>query len=610
MSIMRGTQRDHESNLDALLEDLQTTVSRSNSSVGLNGQVSGYRSFRRTVTDGTPEGTNTEYQVEYMNPANSTHQVVESSYNGSTGALKNDGYKYRAITSGNTSGDAKMKHNISELDSLLDDLNAAQRKNFSSSVVSTSHNSSGIDSGLLEPASSTPASSRMIEKHYREEKTSLRGRSPSPRGVSRELVFTGPRSRDPSPVPLDYHTSFEQREQTPTVQQFYRYEKTTSTRTTAPVVTTEYPSNYDPNGSIRSYGYSEEATPLAIRDRSPSPINTSTRQHLNSSSYNYSTSRDTTSNSHHDRVPYPEPDTTPRYGTAKTAYNYSSSTTRESRSESQNPPAPPHRSPSPVSFPQPPLPGTKNSRGYSDHSPPPVRRSQSPQRFPPPDSTHKLTYNVSPPHATQLYKYSSSTTTASNSYNEDTHHNLKPRPFPTTPGEQQPPKKLDELMATLSDGSAPPSQHDRYSETNVHRYTSHNTTSHHHTNGTGPHHPIGNGHPPGTPTNTTPEITKTVVHHTEFRDREKERDAEKEKLLEREESKGLAGPPVYYPPGVELFTKKEEAMMQKQEGGMKYKAMAKYEHEAKSKSKYTESSGKAVVPVCLPVCCAMPCSIM
>lgn len=47
-----------------------------------------------------------------------------------------------------------------------------------------------------------------------------------------------------------------------------------------------------------------------------------------------------------------------------------------------------------------------------------------------------------------------------------------------------------------------------------------------------------------------------------------------------------------------------------QEGGSKYKAMAKYEYEAKSKSKHTETSGKAVVPVCLPVCCAMPCSIM
>lgn len=29
-------------------------------------------------------------------------------------------------------------------------------------------------------------------------------------------------------------------------------------------------------------------------------------------------------------------------------------------------------------------------------------------------------------------------------------------------------------------------------------------------------------------------------------------------------SKNIAGPPVYYPPGVELFAKKEESMMQSQ----------------------------------------------
>lgn len=47
-----------------------------------------------------------------------------------------------------------------------------------------------------------------------------------------------------------------------------------------------------------------------------------------------------------------------------------------------------------------------------------------------------------------------------------------------------------------------------------------------------------------------------------------------------------------------------------QSGGGRYRAKAKYEYESKSKSKMTESSGKAVVPVCLPLCCAMPCVIM
>lgn len=40
------------------------------------------------------------------------------------------------------------------------------------------------------------------------------------------------------------------------------------------------------------------------------------------------------------------------------------------------------------------------------------------------------------------------------------------------------------------------------------------------------------------------------------------------------------------------------------------KGSGKYEYEAESKSKSTSKSGAAVVPVCLPLCCAMPCTIM
>lgn len=71
---------------------------------------------------------------------------------------------------------------------------------------------------------------RTEQKHYTEEK-SLRGRSPSAR---RELVFTGQRSQDPSPMREQLY--YEQHEQSPKVQQFYRYEKTTSTRTTGKLI--------------------------------------------------------------------------------------------------------------------------------------------------------------------------------------------------------------------------------------------------------------------------------------------------------------------------------------------------------------------------------------
>lgn len=50
------------------------------------------------------------------------------------------------------------------------------------------------------------------------------------------------------------------------------------------------------------------------------------------------------------------------------------------------------------------------------------------------------------------------------------------------------------------------------------------------------------------------------------REREKEKIIEKDKtVIKKEESKNVEGPPVYYPPGVELFSKKEEAMMAQQQ---------------------------------------------
>lgn len=108
-------------------------------------------------------------------------------------------------------------------------------------------------------------------------------------------------------------------------------------------------------------------------------------------------------------------------------------------------------------------------------------------------------------------------------------------------------------------------------------------------------------------------------------------------------SKNVAGPPVYYPPGSAEFTKKEESNVAVSQSSVSYeiyrvtyarvsknifpdllrlnsnpvpnsfqggwqKASGKYEYEASGKSK--SSKGAAVVPVCLPLCCALPCVIM
>lgn len=37
---------------------------------------------------------------------------------------------------------------------------------------------------------------------------------------------------------------------------------------------------------------------------------------------------------------------------------------------------------------------------------------------------------------------------------------------------------------------------------------------------------------------------------------------------------------------------------------------AKYQYEAEQKSKSKGRSGAAIVPVCLPLCCGLPCSIL
>lgn len=72
-----------------------------------------------------------------------------------------------------------------------------------------------------------------------------------------------------------------------------------------------------------------------------------------------------------------------------------------------------------------------------------------------------------------------------------------------------------------------------------------------------------------------------------------------------------AGKEVYYPPGHDtIVMKREEMHAGSASGGRWAKGSGMYEYESGSKSKTKTKSGGAVVPVCLPLCCAMPCSIM
>ncbi|XP_066583180.1 uncharacterized protein [Prorops nasuta] len=170
-----------------------------------------------------------------------------------------------------------------------------------------------------------------------------------------------------------------------------------------------------------------------------------------------------------------------------------------------------------------------------------------------------------------IYKYSSTTTNIPPGRNAEDHECLLPGPFPTStpvkssPSNQQPPKKLEDLMASFS----------------------------------------------STESRTLEEIDRPLIYSSS-----------KSSAIKKEvdfiphtppmvKTKNIAGPPVYYPPGSAEFTKKEESgAAMSQSGGAWQKASGKYEYEASSKSKSKSSSGAAVVPVCLPLCCALPCVIM
>ncbi|XP_023295670.2 mucin-5AC [Lucilia cuprina] len=73
-----------------------------------------------------------------------------------------------------------------------------------------------------------------------------------------------------------------------------------------------------------------------------------------------------------------------------------------------------------------------------------------------------------------------------------------------------------------------------------------------------------------------------------------------------------AGRDVYYPPGHEMMlTKREEMHASGSQGGGRWaKGSGMYEYESGYKSKSKTKTSGAMVPVCLPLCCAMPCSIM
>jgi hypothetical protein len=222
-----------------------------------------------------------------------------------------------------------------------------------------------------------------------------------------------------------------------------------------------------------------------------------------------------------------------------------------------------------------------NSRGSS----PPRKRSPSP-RF---DS------NTPTGHA-YYSKYHSS---YSNSQNQNSGG---PMSFPTCPSPrpgggpslQTPPKKVDDLMTELSEFD-PSIQHTSFTE-------------------------------PSTSRTTT---TKYTMHSNMDEDDYPRPSRREPSPIRPSKQPSTPGPAVYYPPG-ELFsstrndTQSETSTNPQPMGqvshattlessGGRGRAKARAEYGYKEKGRYQDSDGKqgaAVIPICLPLCCAAPCVIL
>ncbi|XP_038219253.1 uncharacterized protein LOC119837636 [Zerene cesonia] len=206
-----------------------------------------------------------------------------------------------------------------------------------------------------------------------------------------------------------------------------------------------------------------------------------------------------------------------------------------------------------------------------------------------PKLLHPEPLNGHGPHGPTTYKYSESSYSSANSRfppspapgggapPRSLSPSPSPFPRPTTPSTtQQPPKKLDDLLADFPEARFP-TQPDGITQRKV-------------------------------------EISRETRESRDVRDSRDNRDkreAPGAKSPPIGSSRNVAGPAVYYPPGHTPFAKESgyqaSAM---QAGGAHASGRAMYEYEAGSRSKEKRSETKTAVPVCLPLCCAMPCVIM
>lgn len=627
------TTNSLENNLDALLEDLQTSVSRS-----------------ATPSRG---GRTLSPQVEYRVAANPTKVVSEGRGISPTQTMTTTTEKY--VSTG-PSGASSGIPGLDFIDSELQNVQPGQSKTIAYKQVSYQYNknldSKPIDSWTTDSTLTNTMIDDIREKTY-EESTIPRGLEPVSKSVNRELVYSDSstsRSKQTSPLPgtqrdLKYihesssyqtepvqntvttvHTSAAQEygsveyvpvpSPTPAIPINLAPGPNTKVTTTIKTYTYELPGppeTYLPGSNVPTAGsvvlpgdqtitytipkgtsttdktityqaMTENVPPKTpTRYSSPPPPITdvtkkSTTIHQESKFYR---------EEHHGGSPG-QPTTTVYHPGSPPLENKTTITRNEKYYQVDGsypngyPPGdrPDHPGTTVIYQNQPPTINETHTtiNRIEEHYPsrlPSSGRHPTPDKPGTPVNYYTTSQATNPQSSTTIYKFSNTTTTVPPSKHPEDHEVLLPKPFPiegvqlypTKPANnvQSPPKKLEDLMASFSD------------------------------------------------------TEREVLEDIEKREKEQQKESP---VVKKEvdfvphtppkvKSKNVAGPPVYYPPGAAEFTKKEEASgAMSQSGGGWQKAKAKYEYEASSKSKSKSSSGKAVVPVCLPLCCALPCVIM
>nr|CAH7744585.1 unnamed protein product [Callosobruchus chinensis] len=513
-----------DSNLDYLLEDLQNSVSRPGSSLGHHTN-----SLNRLTKSANPL---TEYSSDdaYTYKSPDGREKVHS--------YKKEKYIYGKTTSDSGYSDASRTQNsINQLDTLLNDLQQVKKSEFSETFNTHS----------LEPRQSSRTLERM-EHHerneHRENSLNRRNYEYTEENTSEKHIYS-PNTTITTPSKSFVYNKIENKENTtyqspkPSYQlrKDEYYEEKTVTDNYRPyekpappggvvmketITTRNYQPGYSPELAPptreQTYMYNETTTTKNVQNGYP-PASTPKKD-----VYMLKESSHTTKNEHY----APPPTTNRETYILKETQN----TSTVNRNEPSNLPY--------------------SERGYPVYNPPEGR------------GRPKEPININ-------YSYKSTNTSQNVWRSEDSQPLLQPHRFPTDEHVDGPPKKLDELMATI--GNEPPT-----SPLNV-GFVAHE---------------------------------KEVVHQKKIETLK--RQAEEANDMQKKETvvptKNVSGPPVYYPPGHEMFAKKEESSGAWRAQGEYGKASGKYEYGSESSSKTKTKQGAAVIPVCLPLCCGLPCTLL